>query len=175
MRRILLGFLFLILVTFQLHGQTETVDEGRRFYGAVGFAQNLSGGEFQEMCDLSFTYRFLPSTGAKLRFSYANLFQKQEEKQRMLFYTLSISQIPVTMGRFRMTPSLGFGIADGKDSNGHLTRLLFDFSVETQYLIASSSACGIELRYLSGGRNFGSSKRDFPSSFWLGVKLTSFF
>lgn len=168
--------LFLLLATSHLYAQTEAVDEGKRFYGTICFAQNLSGGDFQEMSDLSFTYRFLPSTGAKFRFSYANLFQKREEKQRMLLYTLSVSQIPVNMGRFRMIPSVGFGIANGKDTNSdNFTRLLFDFSVETQYFLYSAAACGVELRYLSGGRDFGSSKRDFPSSFWLGMKLTTFF
>ena len=176
MTRVLLSSLLFVLLTFQLYGQTEAVDEGRRFYGAFGFAQNLSGGYFQEMGDLSLTYRFLPSTGAKLRLSYANLFQKREEKQRMLLYTLSVSQIPVNMGRFRMIPSVGFGIANGKDTNSdNFTRLLFDFSVETQYFLYSAAACGVELRYLSGGRDFGSSKRDFPSSFWLGMKLATFF
>ncbi len=175
MTRVLLSSLLFVLLTFQLYGQTEAVDEGRRFYGAFGFAQNLSGGYFQEMGDLSLTYRFLPSTGAKLRLSYANLFQKREEKQRMLLYTLGFSQIPVTMGRFRMTPSVGFGIADGKDSDGDFTRLLFDFSLEAQYFMSSAAVYGIELRYLSGGRDFGSSKRVFPSSFWLGLKWALLF
>ena len=167
--------LLLLLATSHLYAQTEAVDEGKRFYGAIGFAHNLSGGDFQEMSDLSFTYRFLPSTGAKFRFSYANLFQKREEKQRMLLYTLGFSQIPVTMGRFRMTPSVGFGIADGKDSDGDFTRLLFDFSLEAQYFMSSATVYGIELRYLSGGRDFGSSKRVFPSSFWLGLKWALLF
>lgn len=148
LRRFYLVMLLATLASFYSQGQNK----GQNYYSSAGFYHNLSGGDFQEMQAVSFTYRFSSSSswGGTLSVGYTG-FPKMENNQKLFFSSLLCSILPVEMERFRIIPSIGLGVANGKGGGGNFTKLFFDTSVDAQYSVSENMYCGGEYRYMTNG------------------------
>lgn len=176
MRTFLLFLLLSAVLTFPLYAQKDSVRQESKFFIKVGDHHNLNGGEFQELEEVVLSYRFYSLFTARLGVSHTGLYPFQErDGKRLGVYTLSLSRVAINRDRFQMIPTFGFGVAEGKDSQGNFARFIADWSVEMRYFVTETVACGIEYRQISSGRVLGSSDRRFTASYWLGMTMTTFF
>ncbi len=162
-------FMLLVALTFcHLQGQTESQMKSEppcRAYLSLGTSCDVSGSDFKNLETISFTYRFSPlsSWGGTLNIGYSG-FPKVEDQHKLFFSSLTCSFLPVDMERFRIIPSVGFGVAHGDNNLGKFTTMLFDTSVEAQYAVSRTTYCGVEYRYIS-------SRKRTLSMYLAGLKI----
>ncbi len=143
--------LFLVAVgSFQMNGQS--VDKRYDYYSSVAFYHILGGNSFQETQAISFTRRFSLTSLWGGTLSVGHTGAARENEYKAYFASLLCTVLPIENTRFRIIPSLGVGIAEGKDSDGKFTRLFFDSSVDAQYFVSNNIYCGGEYRYMTNGK-----------------------
>lgn len=154
-------FLLFALIVLPARGQkmwSSTWNVDMTAYHALGTTP------FERYSAATVTMAVSPALGVRL--SAASSEKSRIDGQRRSFVTLGTSVLPQQAGRFRLVPSMGAGVAYGKDEmKRNRAYFCFETNLSAQYYVSSGFYCGVDLRYIIAR------KKEFLAAHLLGLNL----